>query len=105
MPATLDRPTHKRVRGWNHGESMFTLASGGESFGRSLKKKAIATVQVVTDDGEIALGYLLRNDESLQVRVGHCVGYMGDNYYITRHQEWRVDAVCRERIERMVYLS
>lgn len=94
-----------RRSSWNHGESTYTLATGGESFGRSLKNKALKLVRVITDDAEIALGYLLRNDENNQVRVGHCVGFMRDQYQFERRQQWRVDAVCRDRIKEMVVLG
>lgn len=90
---------------WKHGESTYTLSEGGEPFGRSLKAQSLKTVRVITDDAEISLGYLLRNDENNQIRVGHCVGFLRDLFQFSRKQIWRVDAVCRARIKEMVVLG
>jgi hypothetical protein len=92
-------------RGWNHAESCYTLAESGASFGRSLKRQALRTVKIVTDDAEIAIGYLIRDDEELQIRVGHCTGFVRDGFQIDRRQMWRLDAICRKRIVRMETLS
>lgn len=97
MPATLSAPRTRPKPRWQHGESTFTLAESGPDFGRFLKRQSLGLVRVVTDDAEI-IGFLLRDDEAGQLRVGHCVGFMRDEWQIERRQKWRVSAIGRERI-------
>lgn len=101
---------------WRHAESMYTLlrqpikrgdrfGTPHDAFGDSLRKDAKAVVQVVTDDAEISMGLLLRDDENNQIRVAHVTSVMGDEFEMRRRQEWRVDAVCKARIIALRKLS
>lgn len=92
-------------RTWVHDRSTFKLAEGGASFGQSLKKQAIRIVRILTDDAEISLGLLLRDDEALQIRVAHCTGYVKDEFQMGNRQKWVIEAVSRSRIKEMVTLS
>jgi hypothetical protein len=104
-----------RLRPWRHAESTFTLGSGGDKFGESLKAKALKVVQVKTDDAEIALGFLIRDDEDGQIRVGYRASvvkpYQGQQEIPEQHlnqrrrTEWRVDAIARDRITELRVLS
>lgn len=106
---------HNYPRPWRHAESTYTLATGGASFGRFLKSKAFKIVKVVTDDAEINLGLLIRDDEDHQIRVGYRASLplplkrweeMPQSPLNRRRRyEWRLDAVARERIQEMRVLS
>lgn len=99
MPTALSPAptTRRKPPRWQHAESSYTLAESGPDFGRSLKRQSLGIVVVVTDDAEF-VGYLLRDDEPGQIRVGHCIGFMRDEWQIERRQKWRVSAIGRGRI-------
>jgi hypothetical protein len=97
MTHTKPRVAHHR---WTHGESTYPLAESGRDFGAKLKAQSLGLYRVVTDDAEI-IGFLLRDDEAHQIRMGHCLGFVKDDWEIERRQRWRVDAVARHRIRAM----
>ncbi len=101
------------TRPWGHAESTYNLAKGGPKFGDFLKTKAFKLVKVVTDDAQIDLGLLVRDDEEGQIRVGHLVSvekpYQRDDAVeylnLKRRPEWRLDAISRDRITEFRVLS
>jgi hypothetical protein len=103
----LNGPRAKGKRLWPHKQSTFTLAHGGDGFGRSMKERAIAIVRVVTTDLEIPLGLLVRDDEDNQIRVAHHVsvpaGYR--HWPDSRRYEWRLDAIDRNAVRELTRLS
>lgn len=101
----LDAPKAKRF--WPHAESCYTLAKGGDRFGIQFKKRALGFVRIVTDDAEITLGIVVRDDEDNQVRVAHRVSVPRNplDPESKRYHEWRLDAVCRSRILERVALN
>ena len=73
------------------------LAKGGKRMGEGFKRKNLGLVRIVTDDIEITLGMVLRNDEERQVRLCHCVD--------GRHGLFEIVAVDRQRIQAMQVLN
>lgn len=101
----------KNDRPWPHETASFTLARGGDAFGQEMKSRRIKLARIVTDDCEITLGVVIRDDEDNQVRVAHRCSVLrnpselGNPITLKRRHEWRLDAICRNRITEMVTLS
>lgn len=96
-------PPHRYGMGRNRQEgvqlnpSYRVLARGSRRMGEQFKRRNIGLVCVKTDDAEITLGMLLRDDEKHQIRICHCVD--------GRRGIFEIIAVARDRVKRMVGLN
>jgi hypothetical protein len=74
------------------GKSEYTLGTfTGDRAGEDFKARAIRFERVVTDDAEISLGLLIRDDEDNQIRIAYRA--RGG-----RNPLWKLVAIDRSRI-------
>jgi hypothetical protein len=78
-------------RTWSTTTSYFTLGVGGEAFGQSMKEKRIGLINVTTDDIQIDMGLVIRDDEDNQIRVAF-------RERRGKRPVWRLVAIHRPRI-------
>lgn len=76
-----------------------TLGQGREDLRDWIKQRSTAIVKVVTDDAEIALAYLIREDAKFIV-VGTCERErMFDNFQFGHRLRWVTLSIPRNRIK------
>lgn len=86
------------------------LVRGRNDLRKYIQKKAEAVVRIKTRDFDIDMGFLMRNDERHQVRVGFCSSTHKRHdleWYEprARHVEWQIVAIPRSLIREMVVLQ
>lgn len=84
-------------------QSHKVLATGTTGLHESFKQQNLGLVYVRTDDAEWQLGYLLRDDERRQIRIGSAVprGRDRDAFGWSNKIVWCVFAIDRLRIREM----